>query len=336
MKANEKQSRPLFRFNLLKNRNWFAIRIVIATILLFASGMKAYQLATTPSLGEGLLHARWFNILVVEFELFFGIWLFFGMLPRLTWLASIGCFSVFASVSFYKAISGEASCGCFGTALINPWITMVLNLVVIGLLLHFRPKNDLSGLSYLFENPLRRELTLFLGISIIIGGAVYGWIAQMTFERLNVIGQVLEGNVVKLEPVAWIGKEFPLRDYVNEGPDLMVGKWTVLLSRPGCADCEGVRNELYNQMDREETSVVLLNVVSSGKGTGSNFRSLASEINWIVETPLVLELQDGIVYRVRDRSTLLSEKMKLSCCPLSELFEKIFRIDGRCGGFSWV
>ena len=47
---------------------WTVLRFVIATILLTAAVMKAHQLATVPSLGEGLLNARWFNILVVQFE----------------------------------------------------------------------------------------------------------------------------------------------------------------------------------------------------------------------------------------------------------------------------
>ncbi|MDR2441661.1 MAG: DoxX family protein [Planctomycetaceae bacterium] len=113
------------------NRCWLVLRVVVAFILLIAAILKAYQLATTPLLGEGLLHARWFNIFVVEFELFFGIWLIFGLLPRLTWIASIGLFSIFSIVSFYKVISGETSCGCFGSVTVNPWITMTFNFVTL-------------------------------------------------------------------------------------------------------------------------------------------------------------------------------------------------------------
>ena len=126
---------------------WAVLRFVIAAILLTAAVMKTYQLATELSLGEGLLHARWFNILVVEFELFFGIWLIVGMLPKLSWLATIGCFSVFALVSLYKALSGEASCGCFGVMAVNPWITTVFDVGVIGCLLAFRPASSISAVN---------------------------------------------------------------------------------------------------------------------------------------------------------------------------------------------
>ena len=123
---------------------WLVMRFVVAVIVLTAAFMKAYQLATEPSFGEGLFHARWFNILVVEFELFFGIWLMVGLLPKLTWLATIGCFSIFALISLFKALSGEVSCGCFGAVTVNPWITTVFDVGVIGSLLAFRPASSIS------------------------------------------------------------------------------------------------------------------------------------------------------------------------------------------------
>jgi len=133
---------------------WTVLRFVIATVLLTAASMKAYQLATEPSLGEGLLNARWFNILVVEFELFLGIWLIIGILPRLSWLVTVGCFSVFALVSFYRALSGEVSCGCFGAVTVNPWITAVFNVGVIGCLSVSCPRKPMLTVDMPKTNPL--------------------------------------------------------------------------------------------------------------------------------------------------------------------------------------
>jgi hypothetical protein len=99
---------------------WLLCRLFVGSVLLLAAGLKSHQLINTPILGEGVLHARWFNILIVEFEIFFSLWLFFGQVPNLTCLASITLFSVFTAVSFYKAISGETSCGCFGNVTVNP------------------------------------------------------------------------------------------------------------------------------------------------------------------------------------------------------------------------
>jgi hypothetical protein len=126
------------------NRHWFAMRFIVAAILLIAAALKTQQLSVTPSLGDDLLHTRWFNIFVVEFELFFGTWLIFGLLPQLTWLVTIGLFAVFSVVSFYKAaILQETSCGCFGAVMVNPWITMTFDLMITGLLLYFLPKKNI-------------------------------------------------------------------------------------------------------------------------------------------------------------------------------------------------
>ena len=241
------------------DRGWGVLRIGIALILLTASVLKAYQLATVPLLGEGLFHARWSNILVVEFELIFGIWLLFGQLPRLTWLATVGCFSIFTAVSLYKTVLGEANCGCWGMVEVDPRITVAFDLVVIGLLLWFRPRLEAGcwRLSSLFGNVPSQQLVLCFGLSVVMGGAVYGWIAQMRYERLSEVGQVLEGNVVKLEPSAWIGKEFPLRDYVVDGQDLMIGKWTVLLSSLGCSDCEKVKKNLLKAFARKYSATIV-------------------------------------------------------------------------------
>ncbi|MDR0608558.1 MAG: hypothetical protein LBG58_00420, partial [Planctomycetaceae bacterium] len=115
------------------------MRFAVALVLLVAAMLKAYQLATTPTLGESLLHARWFNIFVVEFELFFGIWLFFGLLPKLTHWMSVGLFSIFLVFSFHKTISGATTCGCWGNVEIPPIYTVLLDVFVIGLLIVFRP-----------------------------------------------------------------------------------------------------------------------------------------------------------------------------------------------------
>jgi hypothetical protein len=51
------------------------LRFALGVLLLVTAGLKRYQLATEPVLGSGLLDSRWFLIFVVEFELFFGLWL---------------------------------------------------------------------------------------------------------------------------------------------------------------------------------------------------------------------------------------------------------------------
>ncbi len=96
------------------HKGWNRWRLVVAATLLFAAGTKAWHLATVPTLGDGILYARWFNLCVVEMELAFGLWLIADLLPQLTRRATVGLFAVFSVVSLFKALSGEKSCGCFG------------------------------------------------------------------------------------------------------------------------------------------------------------------------------------------------------------------------------
>ena len=118
---------PLRNFSLWE---WGSVKLLAALVLLLAAAMKTHQLITVPVLGEGILQTRWFQIILVEFEFSFSLWLLVGFCPRLTRWGTALLFSAFFLVSFFKAIVGEESCGCFGTAKVNPWFTAALDLAL--------------------------------------------------------------------------------------------------------------------------------------------------------------------------------------------------------------
>jgi hypothetical protein len=69
------------------------------------------------------------------------MWLLSSLLKKAAWLAAISCFSLFSAVTFYKAITGYASCGCFGSVHVNPWITLfAIDLPAVIALAVFRPE----------------------------------------------------------------------------------------------------------------------------------------------------------------------------------------------------
>ncbi len=76
------------------------VRIGLGVLLLTAAALKGHQLATEPVAETGLLTSRWFLIGVVEFELFFGLWLLAGLYPKWTWRATLLCFGGFACVAW--------------------------------------------------------------------------------------------------------------------------------------------------------------------------------------------------------------------------------------------
>ena len=93
---------------------------VLGFLLLVAAILKGHELLTTPVAGKDLWSWRPFLILTVEFELALSIWLLSSLLKKAAWLASLLCFSSFSVITFYKAVTGSASCGCFGSVHVNP------------------------------------------------------------------------------------------------------------------------------------------------------------------------------------------------------------------------
>ncbi|MDR2346341.1 MAG: hypothetical protein LBE18_09770 [Planctomycetaceae bacterium] len=123
------------------------LRFIIAIILIIAAGLKTYQLATAPipppvqgSIFTPLLvilSKRWLLMIIVELEILFALILFSGILRQLTWFISLLCFTSFSIISIIKGLSGESSCGCFGVVAVNPWITVLMDLIIVILLIVF-------------------------------------------------------------------------------------------------------------------------------------------------------------------------------------------------------
>ncbi|MDR1923844.1 MAG: hypothetical protein LBQ66_05680 [Planctomycetaceae bacterium] len=289
-----------------QNLRWLFVRLFVATVLFVAASLKAHQLANVSVFGEGLLHARWFNTFIVEFELSFGIWLIFGMLPRPTRFATIGLFSVFAFVSFYKVLVREASCGCFGMIDVPPKLTLLFDVVIVTVLICFGHSTNFFTRS---DSRDRKKFCVYLvsyiGVTVIVGVLVYGVIVSKTHYRLTEVGHVYETGVVELYPTEWIGRVFPLRDYITNGHSLMHGSWTVMLVRSGCSKCESlVGGNLPDTIVRWNNRVVYLDI--SGRSPirlkevdecRKSYR-LGSDVFWSATVPIALELDEGVVRKV--------------------------------------
>ena len=288
-------------------RCWDVMRFAVALILLVAAILKAYQLATTPSLGEGFLHARWFNIFVVEFELFFGIWLFFGMLPKATWLVTTGLFATFLLVTFYEAVRGAESCNCFGNFSLNPWITMVFDLSVIGILVLFRP----TGMIFRWRKILweltpnfhyRKIIFVVLTWLVIAIPTCYAMIAvnKIDIDELGTEFVGLDGKkVLLLTPEKWIGKEFPLLPYIEKSDiidGLKNGQWTVILFSHNCEKCKKTLSEFIT---KKTPNVLCIEIPPYGEHPKDlEYVKLNKTQKWFVDTPVVMEINDLIVKKI--------------------------------------
>ena len=291
--------------------------VTLGLILLSAAGLKGHQLATEPVVGTGLLTSRWFLIAVVEFELFFGLWLWFGLYPRRTWQLALLCFSTFGRVTLYKALSGEATCGCFGRVPVNPWYTLALDLAAVVALLGLRP----AGITESSPRPVagegagvragpRRQLACVVGISLLVGIPAARTMASYQPASLDEAGDIFgDSEFVVLEPEKWVGKRFPLLKYIDVGESLARGEWIVLLHREGCRHCEQAipKSEQLAEdfgLQHGTPRMPLVEVprvagrVSSRRSSACVLGMLTSGKAWFLETPLEVRLEKGMVVQI--------------------------------------
>lgn len=119
------------------------VMAVVAAFLIVAAALKAKQILTEPILTKGFWESWLFLVIQIPLEFGLGIWLISGLFRKAAWLAGTLAFGGFVIITGYKAISGDASCGCFGTVHVNPWITLLtIDVPLFILLLAFRPKGE--------------------------------------------------------------------------------------------------------------------------------------------------------------------------------------------------
>ena len=87
---------------------------LIGGLILFAAVMRGVQALGSPTSAPGLLSLPSIPAVTIAWEIFLGLWLISGALPKAARRIAIGCFSVFACYTLYEALAGKADCGCLG------------------------------------------------------------------------------------------------------------------------------------------------------------------------------------------------------------------------------
>jgi len=298
----------------VKRFDFAQFRFVVVAILLLAAGLKAHQLATSPlppvvqnsvftPLLE-LLNDRNFQMLVVVGEILFALVLIAGLWLHWTWLLSLLGFSVFTLVSSMKGLSGETSCGCFGTVTVNPWITMVFDFVIVACLLIFRERFTWS-----FPPLDRKKVLAVLVAWFVLAGSALFFMLSLTQQPHATLGTEFTGPdgrvMILLEPETWIGREFPLiaRFVEPEGSEILLeGAWQVLLVQPDCSECHLKLAELESRTQRPENVAIVVipsRVDREIQQTSFPTFVLDRRNGWFVETPVVVKLVDGICVEIR-------------------------------------
>jgi hypothetical protein len=278
----------------------FAFIFKLTALLLWGAGaLKAYSAASSP------LNAvdYWFTIALAIAEIAFGCWLFVSMFPRATRCAALFCFLCLLGISLAKAVNGERSCGCFGPLSVSPWVTAGLDALVLAALAWAKPETK--------ANATGRPWAAFA----LLSGASIAFTVALIFlaspAQLNANGNV-EGNAatVALRPEEWIGQPCPLIPQMDIGSRLQRGEWVVLLHRAGCDVCrEMMPRYLARVADSRKRSAgpgwALIEVPGEGESAAESWVApgllsgrLSETRRWVVQTPIILRLEDGVVTQV--------------------------------------
>ena len=283
------------------------LRFVIAAVLLFAAGLKAYQLATAPlpPVVQGslftpfleLLNNRHLQMFVVVGEIFFALVLIVNLWRSWMWLLSLLGFTAFTLVSVMKGISGEASCGCFGTVTVNPWLTATFDAAIVGLLLIFRERIDwkVSALD-------GKKVLAVVGVWLVLAVPTLFFMLSLKEQPHATLGTEFvrpdAKRMIHLEPEKWIGKEFPLFPYFAEfhkGDFLKQGDWDLLLIHTDCLECAKMMEELEEKKPKNVAIVIIPSRVGDEIPQASSPTFvLDDKIDWYAKTPCVIRLSEGI------------------------------------------
>ena len=195
--------------------------------------LKAVSPGESATVAAGYSIPPWLTVAAVQLELLVAAALVFGCWQWWSLRLTGGLFSVFAAFSLYRAVAGYESCGCFGAVKVNPWITFVLDLVVLGCLgvavKRFgkadRPREDARRAGR------AAAAYVFAGSPIL---AIMLWTGPTTLGSNG--GLVKSGEFVILDPEGWIGEAFPLTAYLSPEVDVTRGDWTVFVCSTQSAD----------------------------------------------------------------------------------------------------
>ena len=281
---------------------------LLGGLLIVAAVLKGWQLLTEPVAGINIWSNRAFLILTVEIELALGIWLVSGLFKKAAWLVGIFCFGFFSCLTLYKGISGDESCGCFGSVHVNPWITLfAVDIPAIIVLAAFRPallflrkQKSIAAFVRNILTPLPSipHFATFCSVSIVIltvTGCVLGFNEP---ENTTSVYEVLE-------PEEWVGKQLSIMKHIDIADHLARGRWLVLFYHYDCPDCVTAirtykseaedlpRNEDFLKIAFIEVPPYRISVVNANSKYAIG--KLLNVKEWFITTPAVVLLESGTV-----------------------------------------
>lgn len=279
------------------------MRWVAGLLLVVAAVLKAVQYVTDPTAALVIPLGRLLVPVQIAIEFGIGLLILSGIFwYALRWLA-VALYGLFAGYALYLALTGAESCGCFGPIRVNPWWTFALDVgVVFGLLIsvlldgRWLPRSpELHASTSVLGFPRRLHVIAVIAAIAVILVAV---LVRYSEHRaaLASVASTVAGDLVILEPETWVGQRLPIADSVDL--DLSQGAWVVLLHRHDCPACQDEVPK-YEQRAAGGERIALIEVPPFGEGLSGGSAALHGRLKdnreWFVQTPVQLQLQNGIV-----------------------------------------
>ncbi|HUY32971.1 MAG TPA: hypothetical protein VMV69_09335 [Pirellulales bacterium] len=132
--------RPTDEVGFMAKSGWALFRPALGLALIATGALKAEafldpgQPAGGPSLSPLLL------FVAVEVEFILGVWLISGLAPRLSWVAVLSCFAMFACTALYLLLTGAPGCGCLGRLPARPSVLLGFDIGTLAVLAVLRPQ----------------------------------------------------------------------------------------------------------------------------------------------------------------------------------------------------
>jgi hypothetical protein len=117
---------------------------IAGLFLIVAACFKVHQLLTSPIPEDAFLIDTWlFAVIQVPLELGLGIWLMSGLFVKGGWLIATVGYGTFVGITTWRLVTGQESCGCFGSFHVAPEVTLfAIDIPIFLGLTIFRPKGE--------------------------------------------------------------------------------------------------------------------------------------------------------------------------------------------------
>lgn len=289
--------------------------IFAGALLLASAALRSRQYALVPT----GLRAHWsipgLEPLLIASEIFLGLWLISGTLPRASRRAAVGCFSAFACYTLCRALAGKADCGCFGQVHVNPWLTFALDVCVALALLALAKPFAKYAIPPNRWAARRWPLAAAAAIGLVAGFGVAA-LHPKVLPAANGLATVGASKLVILEPHGWLGRRMPLLSHIVSeggrrplGRTLSAGAWIVMFYHASCGECqeaipayEGLARRMA--MAGKKPHVAFIRVPSDPPNPVPPglfdshlplYGALDASHQWFATTPIAVQLRGGRV-----------------------------------------